>query len=153
MIGLGARRRAVVALGALLTVSAAAAAGAAAVGAGASVSAVGKLEPGLWQLRDLDDAAAAQQSICIADPNLLLQLRHRGAACSRLVVSDEPRGAVVHYTCQTSGYGQTALRIETPRLAQIDTQGIVDNTPFGYRAEARRIGACGGGGEGGRSGR
>ncbi len=139
MIGLGARRRVAVALGAILFASAAALA---AVGAGAPVSAITRLEPGLWQLRDLDDARAAQQSICIADPNLLLQLRHRGAACSRLVVADDPRGAVVHYTCQTSGYGQTALRIETPRLAQIDTQGIAGNRPFAYRAEARRIGPC-----------
>jgi len=138
MFGLGARRRAAVALGAILFASAAAAA----VGAGANVSAISKLEPGLWQLRDLDDARAAQQSICLADPNLLLQLRHPRAACSRLVVADDPRGAVVHYTCQTSGYGQTSLRIETPRLAQIDTQGIAGNQPFAYRAEARRVGPC-----------
>jgi hypothetical protein len=138
MFWLGARRRAAVALGAILLGSAAVAA----VGAGASVSAIGKLEPGLWQLRDLDDTRAAQQSICVADPNLLLQLRHRNAACSRLVISDGPRGAVVHYTCETSGYGQTALRIETPRLAQIDTQGIAGNQPFAYRAEARRVGPC-----------
>ncbi len=141
MFWLGARRRAAVALGAILFASAAAAA----VGAGQAVSAISKLEPGLWQLRDLDNTRAAQQSICVADPNLLLQLRHPRAACSRLVVADEPRGAVVHYTCQTSGYGQTALRIETPRLAQIDTQGIAGNQPFAYRAEARRIGPCQGG--------
>jgi hypothetical protein len=66
MFWLGARRRAAVALGAILLGSAAVAA----VGAGASVSAIGKLEPGLWQLRDLDDTRAAQQSICVADPNL-----------------------------------------------------------------------------------
>ena len=138
MIGLGARRRAALALGAILLASA----GIASVGVGAPVSAIGKLEPGLWQFRDLDDARAAQQSICVADPELLLQLKHRGAACSRLVVADDPGGAVVHYTCQTSGYGQTALRIETPRLAQIDTQGIIGNQPFAYRAEARRVGPC-----------
>jgi hypothetical protein len=138
MTGLGARRRAAFALGAIFLGTAALAS----VGVGAPVSAIAKLEPGLWQLRDLDDAAAAQQSICIADPNLLLQLKHRGAACSRLVVADDPRGATVHYTCQTSGYGQTSLRIETSRLAQIDTQGIVGNQPFAFRAEARRVGAC-----------
>jgi hypothetical protein len=97
----------------------------------------------LWQLRDLDQPQAAQQSICVADPTLLVQLRHRNAPCTRLVLSEDAAGAVFHYTCPASGYGQTALRIETPRLAQIDTQGIAGNRPFAYRAEARRVGTCG----------
>jgi hypothetical protein len=71
-----------------------------------------------------------------------MQLRHRSAPCTRLIVADGERDAVVHYTCPASGYGQTALRVETPRLAQIDTQGIIDNRPFALRAEARRVGPC-----------
>lgn len=138
MIGWGDWRRAVWAVAATVAVSA----GAGAAGT-ATLSALTRLEPGLWQLRDLDQPRAAQRSICIADPILLMQLQHRDAPCSRLVVADADRGAVVHYTCQTSGFGQTALRVETPRLVQIDTQGIVDNRPFALRAEARRIGPCG----------
>lgn len=113
-----------------------------AVAAGAKLSALSRLEPGQWQFRNLDDIRAAPQSLCIADPILLMQLRHRSAPCTRLVVSNNERGAIVHYTCPASGFGQTELRVETPRLAQIDTQGIVDNRPFALRAEARRVGPC-----------
>ncbi len=138
MIGSGKWRRAGIAFGTTIAIVA----GASATGAVNKVSALSRLEPGLWQLRDLDAPKAAQQSLCVADPLLLMQLRHRGAACTRLVVSDEERDAIVHYTCPASGYGQTALRVETPRLAQIDTQGIIDNRPFALRAEARRVGPC-----------
>lgn len=141
----GAWRRAVMALGALTLVSSAASA----PQAGTKLSALARLEPGLWQLRDLDNAGAAQ-SICVADPSALLQLRHRNAPCSRLVIADDVKGATVHYTCPANGFGRTELRVETPRLAQIETQGIADNAPFAYRAEARRIGVCGRGGPSGR---
>ena len=141
----GAWRRAVLALGALTLVTSAASA----PQGGAKLTALARLEPGLWQLRDLKNPGA-QQSICVADPAALLQLRHRNAPCSRIVISDEERAATVHYTCPAGGFGRTEVRVETPRLAQIDTQGIVNNAPFAYRAEARRIGVCGRGGPGGR---
>ena len=118
-------------------------------GAG-KLPALARLEPGLWQLRNLDDSRPLP-SICLGDPNLLMQVQHRNSPCSRLVIATDPRGATVQYTCPAGGFGRTSIRVETPRLAQIDTQGIVDNSPFGYRAEARRVGACGR--EGGRSGR
>jgi hypothetical protein len=134
----GKWRRAKAAFAAAIALAAASGA----VAAGSKLSALSRLEPGLWQFRDLDNARAAQQAVCIADPILLMQLRHRTAPCTRLVVADNERDAVVHYTCPASGFGQTALRVETPRLAQIDTQGIVDNRPFALRAEARRVGPC-----------
>jgi hypothetical protein len=74
-----------------------------------------------------------------------MQVQHRNSPCSRLVIATDTSGATVQYTCPAGGFGRTSIRVETPRLAQIDTQGIVDNTPFGYRAEARRVGPCGGG--------
>lgn len=137
----GAWRRAVMALGALIAVSSASSA----PQGSTKLSALARLEPGLWQLRDLD-GGAAPQSICVADPSALLQLRHRNAPCSRLVISDSASAATVHYTCPVGGFGRTEVRVETPRLAQIETQGIADNTPFAFRAEARRIGVCGRGG-------
>jgi hypothetical protein len=138
MVGSVTRRRARLALGLTIAISTAAAA----TGAANKVTALSRLEPGLWQLRDLDAPKAAQQSVCVADPILLMQLRHRTAPCTRLVIAEGEREAIVHYTCPASGYGQTALRVETPRLAQIDTQGIIENRPFAYRAEARRVGPC-----------
>ncbi len=109
--------------------------------AAGKLPALARLEPGLWQLRNLDDSRPIQ-SICIGDPNLLMQIQHRNSPCSRLVIANEERGATVQYTCPAHGFGRTSIRVETPRLAQIDTQGIVENAPFGYRAEARRVGPC-----------
>jgi hypothetical protein len=110
----------------------------------AQLNALARLEPGLWQIREIGQRAAPQ-AICVADPDILTQVQHRGTPCSRLVIANEPRSATVHYTCPAHGFGRTSVRVETSRLAKIDTQGILDNTPFAYRAEARRVGACGGG--------
>ena len=106
------------------------------------LSALSRLEPGLWQLRDLDDGRVRHAPICVADPSALMQLQHRDSPCSRLVIASDATGATVHYTCPAGGFGRTSLRVETPRLAQIDTQGISDKIPFAYRVEARRTGAC-----------
>lgn len=110
------------------------------------LTALTRLEPGLWQIRDLASRGAIPQSICVADPDMLTQVEHRGAPCSRLVIANDSKSATVHYTCPAHGFGRTSVRVETSRLAKIDTQGILDNLPFAYRAEARRVGACGGGG-------
>lgn len=125
---------------ALLVLVAAAAVAAPAVSQ--RVNALAKLQPGLWQLRILGGAASRAAPVCIGDPAILTQLQHRNAPCSRLVVAQDGQGATVHYTCPAGGYGQTMLRVETPRLVQIDTQGIADNSPFAFRAEARLIGSC-----------
>ena len=101
------------------------------------------LERGLWQLRDQESGAVRSPLLCLGSPKLLVQIEHRRRPCSHLLVAQDDRSATVHYTCPASGYGQTLLKLETPRLAQIDTQGIVDGQPFSYRLEARRIGACG----------
>jgi hypothetical protein len=106
------------------------------------VNMLASLERGLWQLRDLENEAARRQPICLGSPKLLLQIEHRGRPCSHLLVSQDERSATVHYTCPASGYGQTLLKLETPRLAQIDTQGIADGRPFSHRLQARRVGAC-----------
>ena len=134
----GVLRRAVIALGATAMLSAPAA-------TQGPLSALSKLELGMWQLRDLDDPRSAPQSICVADPGVLMQVQHRSSPCSRMVISNDARGATVHYTCPANGFGRTSLTVETPRLAKIDTQGIIGNAPFGLRAEARRVGTCGGG--------
>jgi hypothetical protein len=100
------------------------------------------LEPGLWQIREIGRSSEPPRTICIGDPAVLIQLEHGPASCSRLVVTDSAQVLTVHYTCPAKGYGRTSVRVETPWLAKIDTQGIVGNTPFAYRAEARRLGAC-----------
>ena len=134
----GALRRSLVAIVAAMIL-----AGPGLTQAAGKLSALARLEPGLWKLRNLDDQRPLA-AICVGDPNLLMQIQHRNSPCSRLVIANGAHTATVQYTCPTGGFGRTSIRVETPRLAQIDTQGIVDNTPFGYRAEARRVGSCGG---------
>lgn len=131
--------RALAALGAIILL----AAPATPQGKGAALTALAKLEPGLWQVRNLEDRAARPQAICVGDPAVLMQVQHRDSPCSRVVLAGDAVSATVHYTCPARGFGRTSLRVETPRLAKIDTQGIVDDAPFAYRAEARRVGACG----------
>ena len=108
----------------------------------AQLAAVSLLESGQWQIRELDTPDVAPRSICVSDPNMLMQLRHSTKNCSRFVVTNDARRATIRYTCPANGFGQTTLRVETARLAKIDTQGIADNMPFAFRAEARRIGPC-----------
>ncbi|HWH18664.1 MAG TPA: hypothetical protein VNT77_10090 [Allosphingosinicella sp.] len=133
----GAWRRALVALGAVLVVTTAA--HPQALG---QLAALAGLQPGRWELRELDNPRAVPRSICIGDTGMLLQLQHRDLPCSRLVLANEARSATVHYTCPSGGFGRTSLRVDTSRTVVVDTQGIDDNRPFQYRAELRRIGSC-----------
>ncbi|HET9640389.1 MAG TPA: hypothetical protein VFP12_14410 [Allosphingosinicella sp.] len=103
------------------------------------LEALAKLERGRWQLRD---SAGQPRSICLADPTALIQLEHEGLSCERETIASDKDGATVQYTCPGRGFGHTSIRIETPRVARIDTQGLVDGRPFSYRAEARKVGAC-----------
>ncbi len=106
-----------------------------------TLAALAMLEPGQWQLKSPDPLES--RSICLADPRTLLQLRHGKSPCSRFVISNDPKATTVHYTCPGAGHGRTTVRVETPRLAQIDSQGIADNEPFELHFEARRVGNCG----------
>jgi hypothetical protein len=106
-----------------------------------ALPAIAKLQPGQWALTVRDDPAESR-SICIADPHALLQIEHSRASCSRFVIANSLREATVHYTCPGRGHGRTTVRTETPRLAQIETQGIVSGAPFSMVFEARRTGDC-----------
>ncbi|HYW15291.1 MAG TPA: hypothetical protein VE891_03940 [Allosphingosinicella sp.] len=103
------------------------------------LKAFSQLERGRWQLRD---GSGGSRSICLADPIAFVQLEHKGVSCRREILSNEKGAATVQYSCPGRGFGHTSIRVETPRLARIDTQGLVDGRPFSYRSEARKVGAC-----------
>jgi hypothetical protein len=117
-------------------------AGAVGAQSGKQLVALFSLEPGLWEIREIDNIRARPRSVCLGDPQVLVQLEHREVNCSRVVVTNDSRNTIIHYVCPINGFGQTSVRVETPRFATIDTQGIVANAPFAYRAEARRVGDC-----------
>lgn len=97
------------------------------------------IERGEWQLRTADGAT---RSICLADPEMLLQLRHPGSSCERFVVENSAKAARITYRCPGLGNGDTRIRVETPRLIRLETQGISKGAPFTEAYEGRRTGAC-----------
>lgn len=105
------------------------------------LSALNLLKPGQWSLH-AHDRPGNNRSICIGDARALLQVRHGEAMCSRFVIASDARTATVHYTCPGSGHGRTTIRVESPQIIQIDTQGIANNEPFALSWEGRRTGDC-----------
>jgi hypothetical protein len=99
-----------------------------------------RLESGQWELRGPANGRIA--SICLGNPILLTQPQHGAAACTRDVVAADADSMTVNYSCPGAGRGRTTIRFETPRLVQIDSQGLDHGAPFALRAEARRVGAC-----------
>lgn len=104
------------------------------------LAAISRIETGQWVLRSSDGGGT--RSICVSDPSALLQLQHLGTSCSRFVIANDPKQSVIHYTCPGAGHGRTTLRVETPRLVQIDSQGVSRREPFAVQFEGRRTGPC-----------
>ncbi|MEG3179215.1 DUF3617 domain-containing protein [Sphingomonas sp. LT1P40] len=129
----------IVSLIAPLALLATTAVGYAAVAQTGALTALAGIERGEWQLRAPDGST---RSICISDPQVLLQLRHRGVSCSRFVVENGANGGRVTYSCPGVGNGDTRITVETPRLVRIETQGISRGLPFTEEYEGRRSGAC-----------
>lgn len=111
--------------------------------ANAPLTALAEIQPGLWQLRELGAPAAGLHSLCVTDAYALMQLRHAGATCTRLVIKNAKDDATVQYSCPHAGWGRTSLHVETSELVRIDTQGIANNAPFATLMEGRRTGECG----------
>ena len=106
-----------------------------------SIEAFGQLEPGRWQIRDVG-SDTDRKLVCLGDPILLAQLEHDGPPCMRDIIDSGPTSATVRYTCRGRGFGHSTLRVETPRIVKIHTQGINGAQPFDFKAEARRVGDC-----------
>jgi len=101
---------------------------------------LGKLQPGLWNLKELGTSDPADK-VCVRDARKLLQLRHLEIQCSRYVVSDEPDEVTVTYRCPGGGSGRTTIKYESRGLIHIDSQGIAQNSPFAFAVEGRFTGA------------
>ena len=106
----------------------------------AELPVLGRLEAGLWQLRSLEGGRRLA-AVCLGERWLLAQLRHRRTGCTRTLVGRSRDRIEVRYSCP-GAFGQTSIRVETPRLARIQSQGVDNGVPFGFRVEARRVGPC-----------
>lgn len=98
------------------------------------------LEPGQWVLKDRD--TGSERRLCLGDTRQLLQLRQAHHHCARFVVTDAERQVSVTNDCGAAGNERTDIRIETPRLFQLQSQGIADGAPFASAIEGRRVGSC-----------
>lgn len=99
------------------------------------------VEPGQWDLRSRDPANPSLR-LCVRDIQDLLQVRHPGQSCRHFVIEDQPTRVSVTYACPRTGHGRTDIRIETPRLVQLSSQGVADGLPFALNLEGRRTGNC-----------
>ena len=99
-----------------------------------------QVERGQWQLVGAGGAAIA--TVCLGDPLLLAQPQHGPQPCTREILSSDTHSVTVNYSCPGMGRGRTILRVETPRLVQIDSQGLHYGAPFALRAQARKTGPC-----------
>lgn len=102
------------------------------------------LEPGEWELRERagEGERAEIRRLCLADLRQFIQIRHARGACKGLTVDEGANRLSVSYDCGVAGGGRTDLRIETPRLVQLRSQGVADGAPFSFMMEGRRVGAC-----------
>ena len=105
-----------------------------------SLEMLSELRKGEWTVRFRDGTPTRR--VCVRSGLELIQLRHSDANCSRYVVDDGANEVTVQYTCRGNGYGRTNIRMETPILLQIESQGIADGVPFEFSSEARHSGSC-----------
>jgi len=106
-----------------------------------AMPALSMVQPGQWLLKSRT-GATANRLVCVSDVRALLQVEHGAAICNRFVIANTARETTVHYTCPGSGHGRTTIRVETPRLIQIESQGIARQEPFAVQFEGRRTGDC-----------
>jgi hypothetical protein len=122
----------------LLAVSAA---GLAAAAASQALPVLGRLDAGLYELRNLHGGGRFAPVCLGEDRGALVQLQHRRSQCSRSVVARTRDRLEVRYNC-AGAFGQTTIRVETARLARIESEGVDNGMPFSLRIEARRVGSC-----------
>lgn len=100
------------------------------------------LEPGLWEFKELGRAGGQPERRCVTSLRELLQPVQPRLSCRHFISENAADHAAVAYDCAARGQGRTALRVETPRLVRVDSQGVAEGRPFAVRMEIRRIGAC-----------
>lgn len=115
--------------------------GAPAAGQHTELGMLKQLQGGVWEIRQRSPGNGTER-ICMQDGRRLIQLRHKGTKCERQVVADTASEVAVQYTCPGHGYGLTRIRREADGLVQIDSQGVVNDRPFSFLAEGRRVADC-----------
>ena len=113
----------------------------AALGASTPASPLDQTSGGLWEVTGAPNRGPVRQ--CLANTRALAQFEHRGENCPRTLVRQSRDTAVFQYNCPSGGFGQSEVRVLTPRSLRVETQGISKGLPFRYVIQARRVGNCG----------
>jgi len=95
---------------------------------------------GLWEITG--QRGAPPKRLCIQHPPMLAQVEHSSDRCTRTVLRNDSAAAMIEYRCAGGGFGHSEITMLTPRSIRIETQGISGRVPFGYVAQARRVGQC-----------
>ncbi|GGD57968.1 hypothetical protein GCM10010990_04080 [Croceicoccus mobilis] len=103
-------------------------------------SAMAGLRPGLYEARDLETGDARR--ICIRSQSDLVQLRHVGKTCKHYVIEDTASALGVRYSCPGGDWGLTRVRSEGRVLAQAESQGMEQGSPFSVQVELRYREPC-----------
>ena len=106
----------------------------------ATTALFGQLRLGEWEFRER--GAERPRRVCLRSESDLVQLRHRGQTCRRILVDEKGASATVQYSCNGAGYGRTQVRRESADLVQLRSDGIERGSPFSLEAEGRRVGNC-----------
>ena len=99
-----------------------------------------QISPGLWEFSG--PRGAPLRRLCIGEPEMMAQVEHRGARCTRTIISNDARSALVDYSCRSGDFGHSRITVVTPRSMRVETQGISAGAPFAYVVQARRVGDC-----------
>lgn len=113
--------------------------GAASASAGVLASMAG-LRPGSYEARDLETGEARR--MCIRSQSDLVQLRHVGQRCKHYIIEDTSNALGVRYSCPGGEWGLTRVRSEGRNLAQAQSQGMADGSPFSLQLELRYREPC-----------
>ena len=99
------------------------------------------LMKGEWTLMERGSDEPAKK-VCLGNPEILLQIQHGNATCTRYVIENSPNKRRVSYKCGAAGHGVTEIKRESSTLVQIFSQGFLNNAPFSVTFEGRRTGSC-----------
>ncbi|NRD88866.1 hypothetical protein C8024_04430 [Sphingopyxis sp. BSNA05] len=99
------------------------------------------LTAGEWTLKERGSRGPGKK-VCLGNPELLLQIQHGNANCTRYVIENDPKKLRVSYKCGPAGHGVTEIKKESSTLVQISSQGFRNSDPFSVDLEGRRTGSC-----------
>ena len=106
-----------------------------------TTTALTRINPGFWQLQEIDGPGRHQ--VCATDPGRLLRLREPSASCPQYVLDSDRRSMTASYTCSGGSWGRSVLTVRSASSIKLETQGVADGAPFAVDYNGKLVGSCG----------